>query len=396
MKKRQLLALISVALCVVLLGLAVQRGRQRHWAVARAGTANLLLTGLPVNEVARILVENREARVELVRKDGVWRVAERYGYPANFENIRRLLRDLHELKAVQTPVVGETHWSRLDLRLPEEGAGSGVSLTLFAGDGRELAMLILGKEFKRPADPGSPFAGQTWAHGRYLRVPKTGTVALVAKTFASVVPKPLDWLDKEFFKLGDVQRASLEREGGVVWTVQRASAAASWTLADAGADEKPSDSAMRRIGSAFAWASFNDVADTGLSEEDTGLDTPAATFRASTFDGLRFDISMGAETSDGSGRYIAIDVSADESAERVVDAGESAEDRERLDTEYRQKQDAAREKLDALRTRLDGWVYIVPRHIVDDVLKNRAELIEKPEPVTEPAAAAAAPVADDE
>jgi hypothetical protein len=364
----------------------LQRRKQRAWA--GPGTDTEALPEFPVNDVVGLRITAAADAIELERRDGVWQVSPRYGYPADFADISRLLRSVAELRAAQEPKVGESQYGRLGLLPPDAESGAeeaGTDVEFLDADGKVLASVRLGKEHKREADDSM---GGGWANGRYLLLPSQGRVILVTETFSSVVTTPKDWLDKEFFKVGDMKSASLVRGGETIWAVARETKGGDMVLQGLGEDEKPDSAKLRSVANAFSWASFDDVADPALSADETGMADPAV-FTAEDFDGVRYTVRIGHKTEDGK-YYLgaAAEYVGPEAREPAED--ETDEDAKTKDDEFAKKLQETRDTVDGINRRLADWVYIVTSSTVDPVLKDRAELLEKPdeEEDNEPEAAA--------
>ena len=92
-------------------------------------------TGLGMQGAANITLERGE--------DGIWRVAEREGYPAKGDKVRKTILGLTELEAFE-PRTSNPEWHRNLGLLEPENLGSAVRVQLFAADGTELASMLTG------------------------------------------------------------------------------------------------------------------------------------------------------------------------------------------------------------------------------------------------------------
>ena len=198
MKGKQLLYVFGVLVVVVLVGVLLGRARARSWQGASAAGGSLVFPSFPLNDVARIDLVGKDGKTQIARKDGAWRVLDRFGYPAKFETVSEFLRDVSELKAAQTLTVGESQYGRLELLGPDKGAEAGTEVVFYGEGDKELARLVLGKNHERQAAetaPSNPMMGMMgggrggWPDGRYLLVPSAKKVVLVSKTFSSAAPK---------------------------------------------------------------------------------------------------------------------------------------------------------------------------------------------------------------
>ncbi|NOY80477.1 MAG: DUF4340 domain-containing protein [Kiritimatiellaeota bacterium] len=377
MKTRQLLYLFIGVVIVVAVGVFLQRRSSRDWQSDDGSARSKLLTEDDLARIDKVTVTDKDGMVELRRKEGTWRVAQRYDYPANFSTLSEFLRDLVALKGAQEIEVGPSQYGRLNLLAPDADKKdeTGTDIKLFDKSGKLVAELRLGKEHRKPSSEGGP--GGSWPDGRYILLPQAQRVLLVGKTFSSVEPKPKSWLDKEFFKVPDMKTGKLIEAGKTVWEVQREKKTDDMKLVGLKKDEKQDDSKVRSISTAFSWASFEDVADPALPPEKTGMDKPK-TFVASDFDGFEYTVKIGKKTKDDK-YYLAVDVAYKGPTKRTPGKNESDDDKKKKDAEFKKTLEKNRKKAADLHKRLSGWVFVVSKYTVDDILKERKDLLKKPE-----------------
>lgn len=103
LKQKNLISLAIATLAVVVIALAVQHSRKPVSDFSEQAAP--LVAGLAdhLNDVSRLLVTtaNKNTVVTLVKKDGVWTVAEKGGYPADLGKLREYLLKLAESKLVE-------------------------------------------------------------------------------------------------------------------------------------------------------------------------------------------------------------------------------------------------------------------------------------------------------
>ena len=256
-------------------------------------------------------------------------------------------------------------------------------MTFKDASGKDLGYIILGKEHKKESDnapgPMGMMGGGSWPDGRYLRVPSMEQVVLVSETFSSIEDDPSRWVEKEFFKIGDVQTASLSEGGKVLWRVSRKTKSDPLKLeGDIPAGKEVDTSKLSSIKSAFSWASFTDVADPSLSPEKTGMDKPKV-YVARDFDGVVTTVRIGKEV-DGK-YYLQAEVAYKGPTERTPAKDEKEKDKKKKDEEFAKKLEEKVKKAQTTNKRLKGWTYLVSKYTVDSVLKKRDELLkDKPKP----------------
>src|ERR1022692_2189279 len=147
MNRKQLSILIVLLVVLGIAGLSVYKRNQTSWqGSGRQGAALKLLGDLPVNDVASIVIKGGTNQLDLVKKDGLWRVSERGDYPANFSEISGFLLKARDLKVVQSEPVGPSQLPRLQLAPPGQGTNSAVVVE-FKGQGDKLIQVLrLGKK----------------------------------------------------------------------------------------------------------------------------------------------------------------------------------------------------------------------------------------------------------
>src|ERR1039458_4989329 len=85
MNRKQLVILIVLLVVLGIAGLKVYKSNQTSWqGGGRQGAALKLLGDLPVNDGASIVIKGGTNQLDLVKKEGLWRVKERNDYPAHF------------------------------------------------------------------------------------------------------------------------------------------------------------------------------------------------------------------------------------------------------------------------------------------------------------------------
>ncbi len=376
MNKKQFVYIFCVTIVVVLAGFLAVRARQKSWQTSAQAVGSMILPDFPANDIVKITIANKDGNATLAKKEGRWGVEDRYGYAADFSKISEFLRDLLELKAAQTLAVGESQYGRLDLLPPEKGANTATVVTFWAEKNRQVAALRLGKEhMSKPRGNASPMmGGGSWPDGRYVLVPETKTVALVSKAFSSVAATATDWLDKEFFKIGDMKSASFKQGDKTLWQVTRETKSDDMKLVGLGKNEEQEKTKVDGIKNAFSYASFADVADPALAAVDIGMDNPKV-FAATDFDGFTYEVKVGKETD---GKYfvtLAVQYKGQQKREAIKD--EKPEDKETKDQEFHAKQLENQKKAADLTKRVKGWIYLVNKSTVDSVLAERKDLAKK-------------------
>ena len=93
-----------------------------------------------------------------------------------------------------------------------------------------------------------------------------------------------------------------------------------------------------------------------------------------TFDGLNYTVTIGGNTNEEN-LYLKMEVAAGElPKERTPGQDEKPEDKEKLDKEFKDKNDKLQEKLKK-EEQFEKWTYIVSKYTVDALLKPRTDFL---------------------
>lgn len=378
MKPKTLLALALVAVVVLLLGLIVRQANRSQWGAESAAVGAPLLPDLPINDITKITITGPGQSVTLARRDDKWRVLERFGYPADWDQISQAVKQLANETIKQTITVGPTHYGRLELLPPDADAAdkAGTRVTLFNDSGDPLARLRLGKQHMSDSDAAQNpmMRGRAFPDGRYILLPDSADseqVVLVSNPFNTLVPEPAQWLNTQFLEIRDLASAHLERDGETAWRLQTNPDSDKLTLAGDVPDGMTiKNSAVSETARALAYARISDVADPDLPDSETGMDNPAV-FHAVNKQHVACTVKIGAKTGDK--YYVQANVTY-----REPDASEN-DDSESETENQTPAPDEIRTKTKKLNDLLDGWTYLIPQRTVRKLIRSRNDFLEKKE-----------------
>lgn len=129
--KNRFLTVAVAALVALVLALAITR---REAPVATLDSGGPLVAGLEehINDVDRITLTAAADAVivTLERVDGVWRVAERDGFPADFVKVRRLLLDLANSRRIEAKTAIAENFAAIGVEDVAGAAAKGVRIDL--------------------------------------------------------------------------------------------------------------------------------------------------------------------------------------------------------------------------------------------------------------------------
>lgn len=352
-------ARLTAALLVLLLALGgtalllKQRGdSQRPAGVAALGQP--VLKNLKAAEIAAIAIREGGAALTLERKDGEWRIAERGGFPADADKVRDLVLKAIELKVGQSEPIGEADRARLKLD------AAGGALEFRGADGKPLARLSIGAKFFKQEPQNRERA---LGDGRFVQVPEDAkTVYVVSDPLAIASAKSADWIRRTGFAAEKVKAMEVTLALDEKWKIERRGDDANWKLTPSRAGEKLD--VIRANSASYSLNSMDlaDVAAPGMNPADTGLDKPSARIVALTFDGLTYTLTLGRPS--GENVYATVAVAGQGKAS----GPDAAERQKKID-----------ERLPRERA-LAAHTLLIARSKFEDILKRRAELLEKKGP----------------
>ena len=334
------IAAILVVLLVILGGAALlyrhEEGGRRPDNVASLGRT--LFKDLKAADIATIRIVEPKATLTLQRKDDRWVIAERGEFPADIGKVREFVLKVIGLKIGQSEPLGEKDRARLNLD------ASGTKVEFKAADGKDLGVFTVGRKyFKREVENPA----KAIPDGRFVSLPgEAGTAYLVGDALSQAAANSAEWIDRTAFRVEKVKTLEVRYPAGGGYRIERAADNADWTLAGAKPGEKLDISRANAASYTLQLLELADVAPKDAA--DTGLDKPILV-DATTLEGLSYAIRIGKLV--GENYYVSF----------TSTGSHKAEDQ------------AAREKM------LAQHVLLIPKSKLEDTLKPRAELLEKPQ-----------------
>jgi len=380
-----------------------------------AGVGKTVVKDLKPEDITTISIADKEATLTLAQKDEKWTVAERDGFTAKFDDIKKLVTSAVSLKSLRHIRASKKQYGRFELLDPADNeTNTGTRVEFKDSQGQVLKSLLLGKKGSANAggNAGSPF-GSSDNH-RYVLA--DGKVAVVAIDYSSalneVSANPADWLNKDdFLKVEKIKSVAVAHPNSTdSWTLTHDKEGEDMSLADAKPDEKLDSSKGNSAGRVLGVPSFDDVASKSAKPEEIGMDK-ALTATIDTFDGYQYVVKMAKKDED---HYLSITASGtrapqddesearapqpDETKPREPGKDEKPEDNGRLDKEHAEslakriadrekthKETQAKLKTDrdkefadnlAKLAKLEGWTFKVSSYTFDAIYKTRAEMME--------------------
>lgn len=370
MKSKQFFLWAAIAAALGVAGVLVVNQRRQEYNQSSADLGGKVLKEFDLNAVRGLRIIQGSNTLNVVRSGDDWVVQNRGGYPANFADVAELVRKLSDLK-VALPV-GKIGPSRLGLlELTPETA---TTVELLDGQSKPLNSLLIGKKHVKggaAAAEESPFGGGGggFPDGRYVQA--GGAVALVADPLTSVAPKPEDWLAKEFIKVEQPIYIEVKHEEGTnSFALSRTNELSDWRLEPAVPGEELDKNKLFSFNTLLSNPSFNDVI---VSPDPAALGLDKATqAEVRTAAGFTYKFKIG--KADGEDYAVQVAVDASVVRERPPVKDEKADDKTRLDKEFKDKLAKLDEKLKTEQA-FNKWTYKVSKWTIDALLKNRSELL---------------------
>jgi len=346
------IAAVLVLLLAVLGGgaLLVRQQGAAHKPPASGTLGQPLLKGLKAAEVASIVIREPKATLTIARKGEQWSLAERSGFPADFDKVREFVLKALELKVGQTEPIGEKDRARLQLD------DSGTLVQFLGADGKPLVSLIAGRKYFK-TEPEKPATAR--GDGRFVLLPgEEKTVYIVADPLAQASAKSADWIARPGFAAEGVKSLDYRPVAGEGWKIERSGDNADWKLSPIRAGEKLEVIKANSASYSLNNVELADVAAKDLKPAETGLDKPI-TLVATTFDALTYTIRLGKLVGDNYHAQLAV---AGEPKPQGKDAVERLK---------RINERLPREKA------LGEHILLIAKSKFDDILKPRAALLER-------------------
>ncbi|MGH8764261.1 MAG: DUF4340 domain-containing protein, partial [Burkholderiales bacterium] len=167
----RVLAVLVVLLVALGGGALLVRQQQAAQKPSDAGTLGQpLLKGLQAAQVTSISIRNSKDTITIVRKNDRWGIAERDGFPADFDRVRDFVLKAISLKVVEVEAIGDADRARLKLD------NSGTAIQFIGADAKPLATLTLGKKYFK-TEPDNPDRAN--GDGRYVALPSEAKRAIL-------------------------------------------------------------------------------------------------------------------------------------------------------------------------------------------------------------------------
>ncbi|HXE17272.1 MAG TPA: DUF4340 domain-containing protein [Stellaceae bacterium] len=351
MRPSSLYALFAVTIVAVIAAVLVSLGGGTAATDPRVNRPVLAGLTQRLGDVARITDIKGDVKTTLVRRDGVWRVEEKYDYPADAGKMKTTLFALAALRYAEPKTAKPSLYSRLDVEDPGKKGTDSALVTLSDSAGKLMAEMIFGKRRYDIFGGGNdgiyvrkPGEAQSWLANGSLTLP-SGT---------------LDWVNRQIsmIKADTIQSAKFISPDGATVAIGRAKKGDKLALAGGvpKGQKLKSDDALADLARGLDYFSLDDVMPaTAVPFPDKGVAQAVYT----TFDGMIVTIYMIERdelTKDDSGK----DVTKKKYWVKLIASGTG-----------QGAKDAAE-----LNKRVAAWAYAVPDYKANTFKTRLADLIE--------------------
>lgn len=408
MKKNNLMMWVVVAAALV--AAAYWTSNRREQALRPSTeTGKLVLPALDdpakLNSIASLSFESADRTVRVARVNGVWVAPDRFNHPVKFEEVRKFLTSLAELKVGQGIPDDPKQMAALGLLSPSPAVtngpkpeAAGTKITACDKDGKPVATLMVGKARMRASSGGGPMdMGGGFPDGRFVAA--DGKAALVGESFGSLPAKSTDWIET---LLVDVFSSDIDE---LTWTpagkepIRLKSENGELKVVGLGEKEKADSTKISNLSGVLSYLRFTEVADPALDAAKAGLDKPS-TLVAKQRNGKLYTLTVGGIGPTNSLRYIKAaatfqappepkSAASTNAPAPTAAAGTNAAPAGKTDDEAA-KRKTENEKLAGevreFNERAGKWIYLVDNFKFDSLPKVRADLLAPPETNAPPAA----------
>jgi hypothetical protein len=310
-----------------------------------------------LSEVDNIKFASGEGEFSLYRDGEDWYIREHYDYPANFDEVKRMLIDLSEAELLErkTDNPDEHYILGVEGADPEVPGGESLKISLQDED-EQIAGLILGqqREITTQAGPKQFYVRRVGEQESWL-----------AEGYLQINPVMLNWIQGEIINLARerIARVEIAQPNGDKAVIVNTGAKDKF-----GTPEDGDKTVFKypQLGYDIAGSLHQmRLEDVQPLEGFTRGDAEVVTATFTTFDGL----VITTETSFIDGFYVTT-MSADFDASAIQPAPKDIQELDVI-----KKPDAVKEEVAKLNQRLSNWVYRVSGFVGTNLMRARSDIV---------------------
>ncbi len=296
--------------------------------------------------VAKLEVKSRFGSFSMVRADGRWSTPDRFDYPIDENDVRRLIVSLSDMRYIERKTSRPDRFARLEVEDIEGINSESAYVRIADAKDKVLAEAIIGRPSARFIDGSSS--------GTYIREPGTNTVWLVSGV-ANVQTRLIPWLERSIVSVpaNTVARIELGGSDGTVVLSRESPDSEDFVLAEAPEDRALNDRKVATISRSLASVDLEDV----KPRSELALPDDAYTATVTTFDGVAVTVRL-AKIDDKAWGIFAATFTGDPS-----DQSEAAT--------------AARATVAEINQRVGDWAYWLPSATFDNLTATLEDILEE-------------------
>lgn len=376
MKSRNLIILVAILAILGIVAFLKARRNNCNWQENHIENATTILSeSFDVSSVTRISIKDNQRTITIIKDDNGWHLVEKDDYPANLQELGRLMSSLTDTKIAQTFTADEEQLK--DMCLTDDMGA--VHLELFDSTGKSLASFVFGKKIEASDGEDNPYA-QMSAYGlsngplgRFIGI--DGKYYGVANTFALLDEEISNWFSRDFIKVTALKSAVLSENDSVLWRISKEKQSDSFKLEGDIPDGMEIDSAKTSAaGSTFSWIRFNDVVPATTPMETVGMQSPK-TLVLTEFNGNIYTVQIGSKLD--AKQYIRISVAWNGPENRTPAEGETEEDKAKFDAEFAKSIDDSKKAAAELNAKLEPWYYEVGASALKSICIEHNDFLKK-------------------
>jgi hypothetical protein len=294
---------------------------------------------------AKVEVKSRFGSFTMVRTDGAWSTPDRYDYPIDAGDVRRLIVGISDMRYIERKTSRPERFERLEVDDIDGINAESAYVRISDAAGKELAEAIIGRPSARFID-GS-------VSGTYIREPGTNKVWLVSG-IANVQTRLVPWLQRTIVSVpaNTVARVELGSGDGAFVLSREAPDTEIFELADAPEGRALNKRKTTSISRALADIGLEDV----KPRSELALPDDARTAKVTTFDGLTVTVRL---------------AEIDKKNWGTFEASYTGDPADQSDAAT-----AARASVDEINKRVGNWVYWLPSAAFESLTTNLEGVLE--------------------
>lgn len=381
LKTLSMLAVIAAVLIIV----AVFMVEQQEPGAPMTGQPVFPELKTAINDVTELSVDTQSGTITLHRQEDIWRVREKYDYPADLGTVRETLIGLAELTTLEPKTRKPELYEKLGLQDVETEGSLSTGITLKDATDNTVAVAVIGND--RPAKGKGGY--------KELFIRKAGDPQTwLVEGRLTIEKNPGKWLDKELTQIETkrVRRLVVTHPDKTRLVVEKAKPTdLNYQVANLPDGlEIESQFTVNNVVSTVTSLSLDDVKP---QDEVPFEDQPIRIAVFETFDGLQGTVQLLPKDEKN---YVTIsavfnaDLVWKPEPEREAEPEKESESQadgssgiDVQDTEAGTNPDQPRIKseaevkaeIEALNQRVGGWVYIIPKFRADALLKKPQDLL---------------------